>query len=102
MKEDLPPRLKAFFLRQYSRQKPYKTLMEPVFVTYKRRATVFLGSRFSDNLRLCRQLKNQGYTITLRKKPIPTFKVEDPATGEMLVFSWRSRCQVWFGPWWWN
>jgi len=102
MDQDLPPRLKAFFLRRYCRRRPFKTLQEPTFITHRRRATVFLGSKFRDNLRLCRYLKNRGYTITLRRKPIPTFKVLDSATGETLKFSWSKRSMTGFGNYWWN
>jgi len=102
MDSQIPPKLKAFFVREYSRQAPSKTLAEPVFVTHKRRATVFLGWRSRDNLKRCRHFKNKGYTLTLRRKRIPAFQFRDSLTQEVLTFTWSGRDQTCFGGAWWN
>ena len=102
MDNEIPPKLKAFFLRQYSRQQPSETLGEPDFITHKRNATVFLGWRFRDNLKLCRYLKNKGYTLTLRKKKIPSFQFKDPTTEDVLTFTWQGRRHDCFPSAWWN
>ncbi len=102
MDNEIPPELKAFFLREYSRQQPSETLGEPAFITHKRNATVFLGWRFRDNLRLWRHLKNKGYTVTLRKKKIPTFLFKDVSVDKVLMFTWQGRRHACFLGAWWN
>lgn len=96
MDKSIPPKLKAFFVRNYSRQDADKTLREPVFIAHKRKATVFLGWKFRENLRLCRRLKCCGYVLILRKRRIPSYRLSDDVTGEQITFTWSERQQACF------
>jgi hypothetical protein len=72
-----PDRILEFLKKRYSSNGSVFALDQPTFITHKRRATVFLGSDWKAGVKLCRKLKNDGYSVTLRVLPVPHYEAND-------------------------
>ena len=72
-----PQKVLQFLKRRYSSRSAVYAADQPTFITYKRRATVFLAGDWEAGCEMARSLKNSGYSVTLRVLPVPPYEATD-------------------------